>query len=258
MRRKIVAGNWKMNKTYEEGMILIRDILSAYHRANTNGKLNSVGIILIPPYILLQKARMLIGGMENFSVGAQNIHDKENGAYTGEISAKMLASFGAQYVIIGHSERRQYFGETNKFLASKITTALTNNLIPIYCVGETLQERENGNEFLIINKQLEEGIFHLKKEEILNCVIAYEPVWAIGTGKNATPEQAEEIHFHIREKITEQCDSATAEKIPVLYGGSVKANNARELFSQKNVDGGLVGGASLDAEEFVKIIQSAT
>ena len=193
---------------------------------------------------------------QQFNVGAQNCSAYDKGAYTGEVSAKMLKSLDVDYCIIGHSERRKYFGETNEILAEKINRVIENNMSPIYCVGEVLEERESGRHFEVVKEQLEKGLFHLDGDAIYDAIIAYEPVWAIGTGKTATPEQAQEIHAYIRGLIAEKYGKEVAENTSILYGGSCKPSNAKELFANPDVDGGLIGGASLKAEDFVNIALS--
>jgi len=251
MRTKIVAGNWKMNKTFEEADDLINAILEF---VNKNELLNKA-VIVCPPAVFLELATDL-AHETNLLVGAQNISNFEFGAYTGEISGPMLSSMAVDYAIIGHSERRKYFSESNEVLAQKVNMALKHEIAPIFCCGELLPEREAGKHFEIVNKQLEESVFHLNKGDFSNLVIAYEPVWAIGTGLNASPEQAREMHSFIRGLIREKYDELTADNIAILYGGSCNSKNARELFTNPDVDGGLIGGASLIAEEFIKIIQS--
>lgn len=216
----------------------------------------SAEVIFAPPFPFLGLVQHFIKGDSRFKLAAQNIHDAAQGAYTGEVSAAMLASVGATYVILGHSERRAYFGEDNAWLAKKVNRALETGLSPIFCVGETLDEREQNRTFEVVGSQLAEGLFHLSADQLRQVVIAYEPVWAIGTGKTATPEQAQEVHAFIRKQLADQYGSTVAEGISILYGGSVKPNNAKELFSQPDIDGGLVGGASLDSRDFAEIIKA--
>jgi triosephosphate isomerase len=211
--------------------------------------------VICSPFIHLHSLVQLAKGYDKVAIGAQNAHQAESGAYTGEISAKMIRSVGAEYVILGHSERRQYFGETNALLAKKTDTALKNDLRPIFCIGETLEERENSIHFDVIKTQLEEGVFHLDAEQFSMLVIAYEPVWAIGTGKTATSEQAQEIHAFIRKEIAAKYDKATADNTTILYGGSCNPKNAPELFAQPDIDGGLIGGASLKSRDFLDIVK---
>jgi len=249
MRQKIVAGNWKMNLDYAEGLTLFTEV-SDLIKTDITGTQQAV---VCSPFIHLQGLAQLAKG--NMSVGAQNAHQAESGAYTGEISAKMIASVGAAYVILGHSERRQYFGETNDLLAKKTDTVLKHNLKPIFCIGETLQEREANQHFDVIKSQLVEGVFHLDAAEFAKLVIAYEPVWAIGTGVTASAEQAQEIHAFIRKEIAAKYGQAVADGITILYGGSCNPKNAPELFAKEDIDGGLIGGASLKARDFVDILK---
>jgi len=249
MRQKIVAGNWKMNLDYAEGLALFTEVNDLI-KTDITGTQQAV---VCSPFIHLQSLAQLAKG--NVSIGAQNAHQAESGAYTGEISAKMIASVGAAYVILGHSERRQYFGETNELLAKKTDTVLKHNLKPIFCIGETLQEREANQHFDVIKSQLVEGVFHLDAAEFAKLVIAYEPVWAIGTGVTASAEQAQEIHAFIRKEIAAKYGQAVADGITILYGGSCNPKNAPELFAKADIDGGLIGGASLKARDFVDILK---
>lgn len=249
MRAKIVAGNWKMNKTLGEAVSLTESIV----KSTTSSEVQK---IIIPPFPFIFSVSEITKSKNNFFVGAQNLHDKENGAYTGEISAPALKSVGATHVLVGHSERRTYFHESAEFLKNKINTALHANLTPIYCFGEQLAEREAGKHFEIIEQQLNESLFHLSAEQITKTTLAYEPVWAIGTGKTASPQQAQEIHQFIRACIEKKYSKEIAITISILYGGSCNAQNAKELFSMPDIDGGLIGGASLKAEDFVSIINS--
>lgn len=251
MRANIVAGNWKMNNTFEEADNLIYDI-AEFLKNNATG---NTSVVLCPPAVFLELATDQ-ANESDLMVGAQNISNFESGAYTGEISAKMLASMEVDYTLIGHSERRKYFNESHEMLAEKVNLALKHNVTPIFCCGEVLPEREAGNHFDVVKKQLEESIFHLDNTDFGNVVIAYEPVWAIGTGVTASPEQAQEMHAYIRGLITEKYGEQIAENTTILYGGSCNAANARELFANPDVDGGLIGGASLKADDFIKIIQS--
>lgn len=251
MRRKIVAGNWKMNKSFPDAEELIAEIADKLESMDTIHQ----DVILCPPYVYLEMATD-IAEDSVFSVGAQNINENDNGAYTGEISGPMLNSMEVEYCIIGHSERRKYYGEDNALLAKKIDAALRNDIRPIFCCGEVLAEREAGHHFEVVKDQLDESLFHLTAEQVEKVVIAYEPVWAIGTGVNATPGQAQEIHAYIRSLIALKYGEDLASQTSILYGGSCNSSNARELFSQADVDGGLIGGASLKADEFVKIITS--
>lgn len=251
MRKKIVAGNWKMNLDYNEGLSLFSEIINMF-KDEATGKQQ---VVVCSPFIHLHSLAALAKGYTNVAVGAQNAHQNESGAYTGEISAKMIKSVGAEYVILGHSERRQYFGESNQLLATKTDTALKNGLKPIFCIGETLQEREANEHFGIIKSQLEEGVFHLDEAHFAQLVIAYEPVWAIGTGVTATSEQAQEIHAFIRKEIAAKYNQQVADNMTILYGGSCNPKNAPELFAQADIDGGLIGGASLKSRDFIDIVK---
>jgi triosephosphate isomerase len=251
MRRKIVAGNWKMNKSFPEAEELIAEIADKLELMDTGHQ----DVILCPPYVFLEMATD-IAEESVFSVGAQNMNDNDTGAYTGEISGPMLASMDVEYCIIGHSERRKYFGEDHALLAMKVDAALRNGIRPIFCCGEVLPEREAGRHFEVVKKQLHESLFHLTDDQFRLALIAYEPVWAIGTGVNASPAQAQEMHAYIRELIALKYSEALADETSILYGGSCDASNARELFSQADVDGGLIGGASLKADDFLKIVTS--
>lgn len=217
---------------------------------------NDALVILIPSFVHLTSVKQLIGSAKNVFLGAQNCHQEKSGAYTGEVSLEMLKSVGVDYVVIGHSERREYFGEDNALLAAKTKAVLASGLKPIFCCGEKLEVRQADKHLDLNKEQIEEGLFGLSKEEILNVVIAYEPVWAIGTGVTASSEQAQEMHKFIRNLIASKYDQATADAITILYGGSVKPDNAKELFSMADVDGGLVGGASLKSRDFTDIIKS--
>ena len=250
MRKKIVAGNWKMNKSFAQATELIQQInsLSKIH----NNK--NVHIIVGPAFPYLSEARKLLDPA--IFTAAQNCAWEESGPYTGEVSAAMIKSVGAQYVIVGHSERRIYFKEDNAQLLKKINQVLKNSLSPIFCIGESLDERQSNQQFDIIKNQIQEVLFHLERSEIKNIILAYEPVWAIGTGQTATVAQAQEMHQFIRTIISERFGVEIGQEISILYGGSCNAQNAKELFSCKDVDGGLIGGASLAAEDFLKIVDS--
>lgn len=251
MRKKIAAANWKMNCTLQQA----EDLLNNLSSANVNLSNDKISIIAVPfPYLLLAKQKLAT--KQNMFVAAQNCYTKKNGAFTGEISVEMLQSMNIPFVIIGHSERREYFNETNAMLADKVNIALEYNIQPIFCCGEALEIRESATQNSFVEKQLKDSLFHLSNEQILKVVIAYEPIWAIGTGKTATSQQAQEMHQHIRNVLAEKFGNDIANEISILYGGSVKGNNAVELFSQPDVDGGLVGGASLNAEEFSLIINA--
>ena len=252
MRKKIVAGNWKMNMDYEEGLSLFSEVINMVHDEVT-GKQH---VVVCSPFIHLHSLAQLSKGYAKVSIGAQNAHQAESGAYTGEISAKMIHSTGAEYVILGHSERRQYFGETNELLAKKTDTSLNNSLKPIFCIGETLQEREANKHFDIIKTQLAEGVFHLSTDQFSKVIIAYEPVWAIGTGVTATSAQAQEIHVFIRKEIAAKYSQEVADNTTILYGGSCNPKNAHELFGQSDIDGGLIGGASLKSRDFVDVVKA--
>lgn len=247
--RKIVAGNWKMNTTLAEGNAIAKEVVEL-----SKNLPDDVELIIAPPFTHLTEISKLLEGSK-VSLSGQNCADMESGAYTGEISATMLESIGAKYVIIGHSERRQYYGETSETLTKKIDLLFTHNIIPIYCVGETLQERESGEYEDVVRKQLEDVIYHLYSDNFEKLIIAYEPVWAIGTGLTATSDQAEEMHAFIRNILHDKFGSF-AKTTPILYGGSCKPNNAEELFAKPNVNGGLIGGAALNAKDFVDIAKS--
>jgi triosephosphate isomerase len=251
MRKQIAAANWKMNLNLTEATSLLDAIMAK----NIQLSPGQEAVFAVPfPYLLLAKEKL--SNTKNFFVSAQNCYIKESGAFTGEVSAPMLASCNVQYVIIGHSERREYFNENNFTLSQKIDVCLKNNLKPIFCCGESLTIREGKTQNEFVESQLKESLLHLEADEIRNFVIAYEPIWAIGTGKTATAEQAQEMHAHIRKVLAEKYNDEIAQSISILYGGSVKAANAKEIFGQPDVDGGLVGGASLNADEFTAIIQS--
>ena len=248
-RVKIVAGNWKMNKVYEEGRGLAREIVARLKPSDTV-------VILGVPYLMLRGVSHIIAGINNLHVAAQNCHHEDNGAYTGEISVEMLASVGTNYVILGHSERREYFNETDALIAAKVRKVLDAGLRPIFCCGEKLDVREAGDHESLVARQVSEGLFGLTAEEFAEVVIAYEPVWAIGTGVTASPAQAQEMHAYIRSLVADQYGAEAADAASILYGGSVKPDNAAELFNQPDVDGGLVGGASLKADDFMAIIEA--
>lgn len=251
MRKKIAAANWKMNLRYEQGAALLDGILAK----NINLSAHQQVIFAVPfPYLSMANSKLI--HTEHYSVAAQNCHDKNSGAYTGEVSAEMIQSIGIRYVILGHSERREYFQESNDMLARKIDIALENGLTPIFCCGESLSVRESGKQNSFVESQLKESLFHLDDKHISKIIIAYEPIWAIGTGKTATSEQAQEIHHYIREVLSSNYGDELSNGIPILYGGSVNGKNASELFNQPDVDGGLVGGASLKIDEFSLIIDA--
>jgi len=248
MRQKIVAGNWKMFKTHTETIALLTELKQKIHTTKAQ-------ILVAPPFVNLHIAKETLKGTA-IEVAAQNMHQAEGGAFTGEISANMLTDIGLTYVILGHSERRAYFHETDAQLANKVDTALKHNLKVIFCFGEELKDRQNDNHFNIVENQLKDALFHLEASAWEHIILAYEPVWAIGTGETASPDQAQEMHHFIRNLIHEKYD-AVADDVRILYGGSVKPDNAKEIFSKPDVDGGLIGGASLKADDFLQIIAGA-
>ncbi len=247
MRRSLVVGNWKMNGTLTTAKSLAEAIVSGIENTNAD-------IAVCPPFVYLRDIDQILQG-SHLKFGAQNVADQESGAYTGEISASMLKDINCTYAIVGHSERRSYYGDTNESVAERFSQALSQNIIPILCVGETLEQREQGKTFQVVDEQLDAVINLAGIDSFENAVIAYEPVWAIGTGKTASDEQAQEVHQYIRQQIAKR-DQGIADKIQILYGGSVKADNAKGLFAMADIDGGLIGGASLDAESFLKIYNS--
>jgi len=248
MRKNIVAGNWKMNNSLQEGLNLAKDLQQVL-----NGKKVNCDVVICTPFIHLAPVAKEI---TTIGLGAQNCADKASGAYTGEVSAAMIASTGAKYVIIGHSERRAYYGETNAILKEKVMLALANQLTPIFCIGEVLAERNAGKQNEVVETQIRESLFHLSAEEFSKIVLAYEPVWAIGTGVTATSDQAQEMHAFIRKTLSGKYGSAVADEISILYGGSCNASNAKELFANPDVDGGLIGGASLSVDKFLPIVEA--
>lgn len=248
MRSKIVAGNWKMNKNLNETKALLGEIMDKLPDTEAE-------VIVAPTFVNLAEASRIVGSSE-IEVAAQNMHYAKNGAFTGEISADMLLNINVDIVIIGHSERRAYFGETDELLAKKVKAALENKMRVIFCFGEELEERKAGNHFNVVESQLRNGLFELPAEAWQQIVLAYEPVWAIGTGETASPEQAQEMHAFIRKTITEAYDASIANEVSILYGGSVKPSNAGEIFSKPDVDGGLIGGAALVADDFVAIVKA--
>ena len=252
MRKNLVAGNWKMNLDLMAGIQIFNEI-STLMGEEVNGNQEAV---ICPPFIHLSALNSAIKPEIKLSLGAQNCHQADSGAYTGEVSASMLVSCGVKYVIIGHSERRQYFNESNDLLARKLDNVLKNDLTPIFCIGETLEQRNSGIYFDVIKDQLSAAAFHLSQADFSKLILAYEPVWAIGTGLTASPVQAQEIHSFIRNQIAEKFDQELADSISILYGGSCTPKNAAELFSQPDIDGGLIGGASLKARDFVDIIKT--
>ena len=251
MRKQIAAANWKMNLTLQQGETLIDELLSTPYDLTDN----QLAVFAVPfPYLIAIKNKL--ADKKNFFVAAQNCYNKKSGAYTGETSAEMLTSIGLQYVVLGHSERREYFSESNAMLAEKVNICLENGLSPIFCCGEPLEIREAATQNTYVETQLKESLFHLTAAQLTGFVIAYEPIWAIGTGKTASSDQAQEMHAHIRSVMANKYGAEVADSISILYGGSVKAANAKEIFGKLDVDGGLVGGASLIAAEFSVIISS--
>ena len=251
MRKKIIAGNWKMNNDINATVNLISEI-----KKELSGKNVNADAIVCPPFINLETAKALLKD-SSVKLAAQNVYFEESGAFTGEISPSMLKSVGCEFVILGHSERRTIFGESDQLINKKIKASIKNLLKPIFCVGETLEEREKGVTFKIIERQIRNGLEGISESELENLIVAYEPVWAIGTGRNATPQQAQEVHQFIRGLIAKIYSQNFADQLVIQYGGSVKADNAKELLSQPDIDGALVGGACLKAESFVKIIEAA-
>ena len=249
-RKKVIAGNWKMNKTATEAVTLATDIIEAV------GRESSVDIVLCPPFTALAAVAHALEG-QAVRLGAQNMHPEKNGAYTGEVSAEMLRTLYVTHVILGHSERRTYFGETDAFINKKVLAALAHELKPILCVGETLTEREAGSTLAVVQRHVEGGLAGVTKEQITTVIIAYEPVWAIGTGKVATTAQAQEVHAFIRDLLTKLYGAPLAQKVRILYGGSMKPANAAELLAEKDIDGGLIGGASLEARSFIDLVKAA-
>ncbi|WP_222984787.1 triose-phosphate isomerase [Flagellimonas meishanensis] len=248
MRTKIVAGNWKMNKNLEETEALLSELSAKIPDTDAH-------VIVAPTFVNLEAAKRALEA-STIEVAAQNMHFAENGAYTGEISADMLMNIGVDTVIIGHSERRSYFGETDDFLAKKVKTAVDKQMKVIFCFGEELEERKSNNHFSVVESQLKNGLFHLDAKAWKHIVLAYEPVWAIGTGETASPEQAQEMHAFIRNTIAKAYNTSVANAVSILYGGSVKPSNATEIFSKPDVDGGLIGGASLNSDDFVAIVKA--
>jgi triosephosphate isomerase len=249
MRTQIVAGNWKMNCDLDESQHLLNALKQKdFYKSN-------VEVIVAPPFINLYAAHKTLEN-SSIKISSQNINENDKGAYTGEISPSMLKSVGVEYAIIGHSERRAIYEESDNLLAKKVTAALKHDLKVMFCIGEDLEKRKADKHFEVVEEQLKNGLFHIKASQMKGVVIAYEPVWAIGTGETASPEQAQEIHEHIRKILAKQYSQETADQTSILYGGSVKPNNAKEIFAKKDVDGGLIGGASLDADSFAEIVMS--
>lgn len=252
MRKNIVAGNWKMNGSLDEAKKLSSEVVnmvSSEVRGNAE-------VILIPPFVYLSAVQGLIGSAKSVFLGAQNCHQNESGAYTGEVSASMLSSMGITHVIIGHSERREYFNEFDSLLAEKVNQVLKNEMTPIFCCGEKLESREANTQEAVVEEQVQHALFHLSAEEVGKVVIAYEPVWAIGTGRTASAAQAQEMHAFIRSIVATKYSGEVADQVSILYGGSVKPDNAKEIFSQPDVDGGLIGGASLKSRDFTDIVKA--
>lgn len=251
MRKTIIAANWKMHKTLEEGLELAVGIKAQLPAATAHKQ-----VIICTPFIHLFHMVETFRDQPHVAIGAQNCHQEPAGAYTGEIAAPMLRDLGVTHVILGHSERRQYFGEDEALLKAKVDQALAHNLHPIFCCGEPLEVRQKNQQEALVKKQIEEALFHLSSQQMQKLVIAYEPVWAIGTGEVASPEQAQAMHAFIRQLLADQYGPAVAAEISILYGGSVKPNNAESLFAQEDVDGGLIGGASLHADDFLAIYRA--
>lgn len=251
MRKQIAAANWKMNLSYQQAEKLLNDVLNARLPLAPHQQ-----VLFGVPFPYLIMANSEVADETNYFIAAQNCSDKKSGAYTGEVSAEMLQSIGIRYCIIGHSERREYFSETNQTLAAKVDICLQYDITPVFCCGEALAIRDQGTQNAFVQQQLEQSLFHLSAEQFQKLIIAYEPIWAIGTGRTASTEQAQEMHQHLRSVIRHKYGGQTADAVSILYGGSVKASNAAELFGSPDVDGGLVGGASLQAPEFEEIIKA--
>lgn len=251
MRKQIAAANWKMNMTYQDGEKLLDEIMQAKIQLDYHQQ-----VIFAVPFPYLIMAMSEVADDNGYVIAAQNCSDKKSGAFTGEVSAEMLQSIGIKYCVVGHSERREYFLENNKVLAEKVNICFQHEITPIFCCGESLRIREENNQNQFVQQQLEESLFHLSPDQIKTIIIAYEPIWAIGTGKTASTEQAQEMQKHLRSVLQGKYGKAIADEIPILYGGSVKANNAAELFACPDVDGGLVGGASLVGRDFIEIIKA--
>lgn len=247
-RKKIVAGNWKMNNGLQETKLLINELKTEVNHCECD-------VMIAPSFVCLQTAIDLLTN-NDIEVVSQNVHQEENGAYTGEVSAKMLSSIGIKTTIIGHSERREYFNETHDMLKHKVDTSLENSMKIIFCFGEQLKDRKTNNHSTIISNQISESLFHLNSSDWDNIILAYEPVWAIGTGETASSDQVQEMHSFIRNFIAQKYSAELAQNVSILYGGSVKPSNAKEIFSMKDVDGGLIGGASLNSKDFFSIVNS--
>lgn len=251
MRKQIAAANWKMNKTLAEGSALLNEIIATDFNLTESRE-----VLFAIPFPFLMNAAETISGKKNMHVTAQNCHHKTAGAYTGEVSVSMLSSIGIKYCLVGHSERREYFAESNEMLAEKVNLCLAENIKPVFCCGESLSIRDAETQNEYVGNQLDESLFHLTEDQMKNVIIAYEPIWAIGTGRTASALQAQEMHAHLRSVLANKYGTELANEISILYGGSVKGSNASEIFSMPDVDGGLVGGASLVAAEFIQIINA--
>tara|TARA_R110001583_G_scaffold12326_2_gene54823 strand:+ start:429 stop:1187 length:759 start_codon:yes stop_codon:yes gene_type:complete len=251
MRKQIVAGNWKMNNDLDTSKSLVKKIAKGLKKES----LKKTRVIVAPTFVSLAKVADKAKGTK-VEVAAQNMHFEKSGAFTGEISAEMLKSVGVEIVILGHSERREYFGETDAILAKKVDTALANKMEVIFCFGEVLEDRKSENHFKVVESQIKNGLFHLEAKAWKDIILAYEPVWAIGTGETASPEQAQEMHAFIRKIVADKYNAEVAENVSILYGGSVKPSNAKEIFSKEDVDGGLIGGAALNADDFLALVKS--
>ncbi len=252
MRKKVIAGNWKMNKTLSDGLALATEVV----KLSKDNVPSDVTMVMCTPAIHLSEVAAIVEDSDLVHLGAQNMSEHESGAYTGDLSADMLLSVGTDFVILGHSERREYHYETNAQLAERVKLALAKGLTPIFCCGESLETREAGDHVSFVNQQLKESLYELSGEEMSKVVIAYEPIWAIGTGVTASTDQAQEMHKSIRESLSSHFGTEVANGIPILYGGSMKPANAQELLAQPDVDGGLIGGASLKAQDFIDIAKS--
>jgi triosephosphate isomerase len=250
LRKKLIAGNWKMNKTAADGVALTKEIAAAI------GRETSVDVVLCPPFTALESVAHALEG-QAIKLGAQNMNPEKSGAFTGEVSAEMLRALFVSHVILGHSERRMFFGDTDAFVNKKVLAALANQLKPILCVGETLAEREAGTTLAVVQRQVEAGLAGVTAEQMAGVIVAYEPVWAIGTGKVATTAQAQEVHAFIRSLLTKLYGEPLAQKVRILYGGSMKPSNAPELLAEKDIDGGLIGGAALEAKSFIELVKAA-
>ncbi len=256
MRKKIIAGNWKMNTSLQEGKELVNSIAEMIKSKPLKTMPGNPEVILFPPFVHITEILKITKKEKGVTVGAQNCHQSDKGAYTGEVSAMMIKSVGATHVLVGHSERRQYFKEDDNTLAAKVSQALDNKLTPVFCCGESLEERQSEKHFEVVKQQISKSLFWLDVNDFANIIIAYEPVWAIGTGETASPGQAQEMHSFIRNCISEKYGSEAASNTTILYGGSCNAKNAKDLFKNEDVDGGLIGGASLKAGDFFQIINS--